>query len=195
MSETAPRMPCCRPGVPSRARASGAMLLAVPAALALSADPARADACPLVAEGVVLCTADTEWAHERIERYEDVTVWESEDYFIEFNPALTEAAGDGPADAALDRLIAALLEGDDAPEVTSLQRDAFQAGATRVERSVYRIVEEGVTYLGGVMLSDFPDGAATRVGWSVGSFGEVSLDDLLGVIDATAAGLGPATEN
>lgn len=168
-------------------------LLAFALLLFMAGGPARAETCPRVAVNVVLCTAETEWANERVEHFAEVTAWESEDYFLEFNPALSAAAGDGPADAALERLLAALLEEEDLPEVTPVLRDSFEAGVVIVERSVFRIVEEGETYLAGVMITDFVGGAAPRLAWTLGSFDLVPLEEIVRVIDATAAGLRAST--
>ena len=187
LSSTA-RGPCGRAGMMT-ALAAGAL------SLCLSAGLARADACPMVAEGVALCLAGTPWQADRIERYEDVTAWEGEDFFIEFNPALTEAAGDGPLEAAVQQLMAALLEAEADLQATPLSHDAVEHGDAHSARAVYHIVEEGETYLGAVIVTDFPAGAAPRLAWAVGSFDPVEPEDILGVIDATAAGLRPATEN
>lgn len=148
-----------------------------------------ATACTPVAGQIAFCPEGTVWADMRGQNYAGVMVWEGEEMFLEFNPALSAAAPDGPLAAALDGLLAVVMAEEAAADVVieTLLRDSFEAGSVTSERLIMQIEEQGETYLAAMMLSEFDGGA--RLGWSLGSLDGMDFESLQALSEATAAGL------
>lgn len=175
--------------IAARALALGAVIAG---ALAL-AGPARA--CTPVEPQVVLCTEGTAWAAIKPRLADSSVVWKGTDFWLVFDPAITEALtamGGGPA--ALDALIAPFLVGTGEGGPHLVLRDRFTTESTMAEWAVVQLGRPGETYFSAVLLSAFTGGGPS-IGWTAGSVKEVPLDDLLGMIAAAAAGLRLGTGN
>lgn len=151
-------------------------------------------ACTAVAPQIDLCPQGPAMEGLRGQDIDGVMVWESAAYWVEFNPALTAATPPGPLPDALDGLLALALADAAGAEVRTLRRDSLTTAAATVERLVMEVGPEGQTTLAALMLADMHDGGA-RLAWSVGSRGPSTLDAILALTEATAAGLRPGSEN
>lgn len=157
--------------------------------------PATAENCAPLSAHFEICTANTPWADARMIAFDTGSALELGPYYVEFVEDWAGRLDTMTLDAALDSLLAEMLEAEldeGMAQPDLLQRDQFQAGPLTVARAVQSIdMGDGAPLLMATMIAQ---GEGARIAVVFGDDDAVTFDDLDRKAQAFVALIRPAQE-